>query len=198
MNDQEKSPFFSCLQTPTLPKQWKTKKHINWLYQMCETPFHTLEFAFISSSPTKDGPGGRIPRQWCEPTGTSATASAYSFQFLFLGLFCFLLFCFPPCWLVFVNEGYIGVTWERLWVEKWINQLENIFRHTQLIDQKCTATKESLECTVLITDKDCFIFQADFVQKILEQIEYRQRTNPCYCFSWQTQNDRTDHTCENI
>lgn len=146
----------------------------------------------------KMGQEGGFLGSGVKPTGTSATASAYSLQFLFLGLFCFLLFCFPPCWLVFVNEGYIGVTWERLWVEKWINLLGNIFRHTQLIDQKCTATKRSLECTVLITGKDCFIFQADFVQKILQQIEYRQRTKPSYCFSWQTQNNQTEHTCENI
>lgn len=195
---RKKAPSSPASKLPPYQNSGKLRSTLIGDIRGVKLHFTRLSLHLFPPVQQKMGQVGGFLGSGVKPTGTSATSSAYSLQFLFLGSFCFLLFCFPPCWLVFVNEGYTGVTWERLWVEKWINLLGNIFRHTQLIDQKCTATKRSLECTVLITDKDCFIFQAAFVQKILQQIEYRQRTNPCYCFSWQTQNDQTDHTCENI
>lgn len=61
---------------------------------------------------------------------------------------------------------------------------------TQFIDKKCTASKTSLLCTIMIADM--FLKNTFYIYKI-----YCWRTNPAY-FTWQTQNAHIEHSHENI
>lgn len=118
-----------ALKLPSYQNSGKLRITLIGCIRCVKCHFTCLSLHLISSSPTKDGPSGRIPQQWHEAEG-EVSHGIYLLTSVFISrvvLFSFVLF--SPCWLVFVNEGYIGVILERLWVEKWINLLQTTFRH---------------------------------------------------------------------